>query len=159
MNSDNMITPSIFSDQFNNPKSEFDKKSLLAAFPLPSGTKLFDFALDNKNLIEIIKNFIESDQSHPLIKSSTKNKIDQERAKKALINYLLHKANPSIDMLPDSVAHLLYPPTQNETQSWIQKVPKEKQLKKIEEQLLIPLMQNNFCGAIQEKTISEEIKK
>lgn len=159
MNSDNMITPSIFSDQFDKPKADFDKESLLAAFPLPSGTKLFDFALDNKNLIENIKLFIESDQSHPLIESSTKNKDKQKRAKKALINYLLHKANPSITVLPDTIAHLLYPPKKNETQSWIQKVPKEKQINKIEEQLLIPLMQNNFCGPVQEQYISQEIKK
>ena len=159
MNSDNMITPSIFSDQFDKPKADFDKESLLAAFPLPSGTKLFDFALDNKNLIENIKLFIESDKSHPLIESSTKNKEKQKRAKKALINYLLHKANPSITVLPDTIAHLLYPPKKNETQSWIQKIPKEKQINKIEEQLLIPLMQNNFCGPVQEQYISQEIKK
>jgi hypothetical protein len=61
MNSDNMITPSIFSDQFDKPKSEFDKESLLQAFPLPSGTKLFDFALDNKDIIQNIQLFIESE--------------------------------------------------------------------------------------------------
>jgi hypothetical protein len=80
-----------------------------------------------------------------LIESSTKNKKEQKRAKKALVNYLLHKANPSISVLPDTISHLLYPPKKNEKLSWVQKIPKEEQIKKTEDQLLIPLMQNNFC--------------
>ena len=101
---------------------------------------------------------VNNEFSHPLIEASTSDRESRQRANKALIVYLLYKANPTVQQIPESLAKIIYPP-ENGKKSWINTQPKSKQLQYIEDKLLVPLMKNNFCSNNTEQFVSSEIKK
>lgn len=155
IDSDNLKINPIFKDQFNKPKWWFDEKSLLKKFPMPKDKHILDFDINNPKLMGVIFSTLKNEKSHPLIEASTENKEKQVRAKKAMIVRLLFEANPNLKELPLKLASKLYPPKENKEQL----IPTRRRKDRIEKELLIPLMYNNFCDANQEKLISEKIKE
>lgn len=145
----------IFKDQFNKYKEWFDDISLLQAFPLPKGTSIWDFDINNPKLMDVISSILENEKSHPLIESSTKNPEKIQRAKKLLIVRTLFEANPNLKELPFQIASELYPPQAGKEQN----IPSRERKENIEKELYIPLMRNIFCDMKQEKLIAQEIKK
>lgn len=158
INTQNMKVSPIFTDELWAPKSWFERDSLLKNFPLPKGTTLADFRFENTNSSEFISQLINNGFSHPLIEASTSDRESRQRANKSLVVYLLYKANPTTQQIPESLAKIIYPPKSGNT-SWINKIPKQKQLQYIEDKLLVPLMKNNFCSNNTEQFVWSEIKK
>jgi hypothetical protein len=158
MDSDDMNISPLFVDQYNNPKPWFDNISLLKSFPLPKWKTLFDFKAENiGKKPRIINSILRDEKSHPLISTSTTDKQREQRAKKSMIIKLLFDANPSRKEIPLQLAKRLFPI--NESTDGKQKIPDIRWKDRIEKDLIIPLMRNNFCDNNQEKSITKEIKK
>jgi hypothetical protein len=105
----------------------------------------------------MINVILKDEKSHPLISASTTDKFKEQRAKKSMIIKLLFDANPSRKQIPLPLAQRLFPA--NENPDGKTKIPDLRWKNRIEQDLIIPLMRNNFCDTHQEQLITKEIKK
>lgn len=163
--------PEISTDtlQIDNVFKDIDNTLLLKSFPLPKNMKHSDFFYDfssSESFVTRMQSLLEASDSYPFLEQSTKDRKTLVVAKKRLVSYLILKNNPQMNQLPENIINVLYPSGWSEKKSKLRgfrkklvEMPRESMMRQYEEELLLPLMHNNFLNPSIEKDFSHMVKK